>query len=82
MLDGELVVGGGRLTDFYRLAGRLSAQNPTPKRAPVAFIAFDVLWLDERPTIGEPYLARRELLENLGLDGQCGIIPRVSGRGS
>jgi bifunctional non-homologous end joining protein LigD len=39
-------------------------------------MAFDVLWLDDRPTIGETYLARRELLESLALDRDCGIIPR------
>jgi bifunctional non-homologous end joining protein LigD len=39
-------------------------------------MAFDLLWLDDGPTIGETYLARRELLESLALDRDCGVIPR------
>ena len=76
VLDGELVVGGGRLTDFYRLSGRLNTRKPRPGLARVAFMAFDVLWLDDEHTIGETYLARRTLLEGLGITGDCGVIPR------
>src|SRR5438045_3312865 len=76
VLDGELVVGGGRLTDFYRLSGRLNTRKPTGTSLPVTFMAFDVLWLDDEPTIDEPYLFRRQLLEGIGLDGGCGVIPR------
>ena len=76
MLDGELVVGAGRLTDFYRLSGRLNVRKPTAQSARVAFMALDVLWLDDQPTIAGMYLARRELLESLALDRDCGIIPR------
>src|SRR5688500_8262915 len=35
VLDGELVVGGGRLTDFYRLSGRLNVRKPTAASARV-----------------------------------------------
>ena len=76
VLDGELVVGGGRLTDFYGLLGRLNMRKPTAGSPRVTFMAFDVLWLDDEPTIGNTYLARRELLESLALNGDCGIIPR------
>ena len=38
VLDGELVVGGGRLCDFYGLAGRLSVRRPTANSVPVAFM--------------------------------------------
>ena len=37
ILDGELVVGAGRLSDFYRLAGRLSMRKPTAANERVAF---------------------------------------------
>lgn len=76
VLDGELVVGGGRLSDLYALSGRLNVRKPTAENARVAFMAFDLLWLDDRATIGETDLARRELLEGLALDGDCGVIPR------
>jgi len=79
VLDGELIVGGGRLTDFYRLSGRLNVRKPRPDLAAVTFMAFDVLWLDGTGLVGRAYLERRECLEALGLaagrDG-CGVIPR------
>lgn len=76
VLDGELVVGGGRLADFYRLSGRLNVRRPTAASARVSFMAFDLLWLDDEPKIGEPYVMRRALLEGLGIAGECGVIPR------
>src|SRR5947209_5282423 len=41
ILDGELVVGGGRLSDFYRLSGRMNTRQPSAKSLPVTFMAFD-----------------------------------------
>ena len=76
VLDGELVVGGRRPCGFYGLAGRLSVRKPTANSGPVAFMAFDLLWLDDQPTIGETYFARRALLESLALGHGCGVIPR------
>ena len=76
VLDGELVVGGGRLSDFYRLSGRLNTRKPNATSVQVSFMAFDVLWLDDEPTISRSYLERRDLLEGLGIEGDCGVIPR------
>jgi bifunctional non-homologous end joining protein LigD len=72
VLDGELVAGQGRATDFYRLGPRLSARRPLAvalKRAetPLTFVAFDVLWLDGS-TVDLPWVQRRELLEGLALN--------------
>ena len=36
---------------------------------PVTYIVFDLLWLDERSLLAEPYERRRELLAELELDG-------------
>jgi bifunctional non-homologous end joining protein LigD len=50
---------------------------------PVRFLVFDVLHLDGRPTVGLPYLERRELLAGLHLDGvswQC--PPYFAGNGA
>src|SRR5437870_2331411 len=38
VLDGELVVGGGRLTDFYRLSGRLNRRKAATTETRVAFM--------------------------------------------
>src|SRR4051812_12844666 len=43
VLDGELIVGAGRLEDFYRLSGRL-AGRPKAGAEHVVFVAFDVVW--------------------------------------
>ena len=82
VLGGELVVGGGRLTDFYGLLGRLNMRMPTAASERVAFMAFDVLWLDDQPTIGNTYLARRELLEGLALGGTAASFPAIRPRTS
>jgi bifunctional non-homologous end joining protein LigD len=72
VLDGELVVGTGGASDFYRLGPRLARRGATASReCPVTFMAFDVLWLDEASTCDLSYLQRRLLLERLHLDGAC-----------
>lgn len=72
ILDGELIVGGGGATDFYRLGPRLARRGRQASRdCPVTFVAFDVVWLDGVSTCDQPYLKRRRLLERLGVDGGC-----------
>jgi bifunctional non-homologous end joining protein LigD len=76
VLDGELVVGAGRLSDFYGLAGRLSGRPRNGSAPPVTFVAFDVLWIDGRPLIDDRYESRRHALEGLVLTGQYAVVPR------
>jgi len=64
VLDGELVAGSGRASSFYRLSPQLSG-----KRATVTFAAFDLLALEGRSAVWEPYEERRRLLTGLGLQG-------------
>lgn len=75
VLDGELVAGDGGPDSFYRLGGRLAASTPTGvargrARAPLTFVAFDVLWLDGQLLVSQPYRVRRRLLESLKLAGE------------
>jgi bifunctional non-homologous end joining protein LigD len=76
VLDGELVVGGGRLDDFYRLTPRLSTRHP---REPCTFAAFDLLWFDGEAIIGWRYDERRRVLDELGLVGRCCVVPSFPG---
>ncbi len=82
ILDGEVVAfdGDGQpsfgllqrrmgLTDAGRI--RLRAAE-----TPVTYVAFDLLWLDGRSLVDEPYAERRELLADLGFDGPCWQAPR------
>jgi bifunctional non-homologous end joining protein LigD len=52
-----------------RLRLRSADARAAARRNPAVFLAFDVLHLDGRPTLSEPYSRRRELLEELGIDG-------------
>jgi bifunctional non-homologous end joining protein LigD len=76
VLDGVLVAfdPDGR-PDADRLAHRLEpASDSTVRRrarsAPVAYVVFDVPFLDGQWLTGEPYDARRERLGDLPLDGE------------
>jgi bifunctional non-homologous end joining protein LigD len=69
VLDGEIVAveEGGR-TSFERLQQRMNLQNEreikrVAKQIPVAFVVFDLLWLDGHDTTGLSLQERRELLE-------------------
>jgi bifunctional non-homologous end joining protein LigD len=81
ILDGEVVAFDARgqpsfgllqrrmgLTDAGRIRQR-SAQTP------VTYVAFDLLWLDGRSLMAEPYERRRELLADLGFDGPSWQAP-------
>jgi bifunctional non-homologous end joining protein LigD len=72
ILDGELIVGGGGATDFYRLGPRLARRGQRASAdCPVTFVAFDVVWLDGASTCARPYLERRRLLERLRVESGC-----------
>jgi bifunctional non-homologous end joining protein LigD len=63
VLDGELIAGAGRLSDFYRLGGM-----PRAGAEAVVFVAFDLLWLDGEQLTNRPHRDRRARLEHLELD--------------
>ena len=70
VLDGELVAGSGLPTDFYRLGPRLARRGDHPTNARrLTFVAFDLLWVDDGPTIALPYEERRRQLVDLQLSG-------------
>ncbi|UJA19302.1 DNA ligase D [Thermoleophilia bacterium SCSIO 60948] len=76
LLDGEIVAfdSDGR-PDFQALQTRMHVADEAKvrklrERVPVEFVAFDVLHLDGRSLLDEPYERRRELLEGLDLDGE------------
>ncbi|MDP9069921.1 MAG: ATP-dependent DNA ligase [Actinomycetota bacterium] len=75
ILDGEIVATGpeGR-PDARALGRRAEARNQAAlrrmaARAPVAFLAADVAWLEGHATTPIPYRQRRQLLERLSLAG-------------
>ena len=68
VLDGELVAGAGLPRDFYRLAPRLARRGDHLAHARrLTFVAFDILWLGDTPTVALPYQKRRRILEELNV---------------
>lgn len=87
ILDGEIVAFDpeGR-PSFGRLQRRMGLTNELVIRrrlseAAVTYVAFDLLWIDGRSLLSEPYERRRELLAELDLDGLAWQAPgyRVGG---
>jgi bifunctional non-homologous end joining protein LigD len=88
VLDGELVVFDDRgAPSFERLQQRMHLSSPNAVRraartAPVTYVIFDLLYLDERLTTGLPYRERRALLQELELKGAHWQTPAYhQGRG-
>jgi bifunctional non-homologous end joining protein LigD len=86
VLDGELVAFDeeGR-PSFERLQQRIhqtseSVVRRRMKSHPVTYVIFDLLHLDGRDLMGQPYRRRRELLEELDLDGPSWQTPAYSTR--
>jgi bifunctional non-homologous end joining protein LigD len=81
VLDGEVVAfdAEGR-PSFQRLQSRmhLTSEHAVRRLAqsePVAYIIFDLLWLDGRSLMALPYAERRERLLELGLNGPTWQTP-------
>jgi ATP dependent DNA ligase-like protein len=77
VLDGELVAltAGGR-TIFQALQVRIGPRGLVgpmahydPPRSSLAYLLFDLMYLDGRSLLSLPYVDRRERLEELGLSG-------------
>jgi bifunctional non-homologous end joining protein LigD len=79
LLDGELVAGAGRASDFYALAPRLAGRPRRRPEIPLSFWAFDLLYAQGELITGLPYAARRARLEALVLAEPCHILPRWPG---
>jgi len=75
VLDGEVVAfDADGAPSFGLLQQRMHLTNPTELRSrrqsvPVAYLVFDVLWLDGESLVARPYAERREVLEGLTMDG-------------
>jgi len=89
ILDGEIVAFDehGR-PSFGRLQSRMhvssdSAARRRSKEVPVAYVIFDLLWLDGHPLLALPYGERRARLAELGLEGPAWRTPEhIVGNGA
>jgi bifunctional non-homologous end joining protein LigD len=81
ILDGEIVaLDKNNRPSFSTLAKRLHVTSKTAieklvRSAPASFFAFDLLYLEGRSLISEPYDERRRLLESLDLNGETFATP-------
>jgi len=75
LVDGEIIALNERgLPDFRTLQERMHVRNPTTAgrlaaAVPAIYMVFDLLRLDGRDLTQQPLEARRELLQELDLDG-------------
>ena len=82
VLDGEVVAfDDSARPSFQLLQRRMGLANQATIRAraaevPVAYVAFDLLWLDGRSLLDETYEERRRLLTGLGFDDVHWQAPR------
>ena len=81
VFDGEVVAfdPDGR-PDFGRLQGRMHLASEAAVRrrvrdTPIAYLIFDLLWLEGRSLMGLPYAQRRERLDALELRGPAWQVP-------
>jgi bifunctional non-homologous end joining protein LigD len=87
LLDGEIVaVDDAGRASFQRLQARMHLRDPgairqIAARVPVAYVLFDVLWLDGHLVIDLEYRERRRLLEGLDLRGPSWQTPSASDEG-
>lgn len=68
ILDGEIIVLKHGVSDRYGIKKRMPIEslNPLPilcKEFPVSFIAFDILYMNNKPLMHLPLLERKKLLE-------------------
>jgi bifunctional non-homologous end joining protein LigD len=80
VLDGEIVAFNGGRPSFEALQPRIHVTSAAEaaqmaRRIPVVYLAFDLLYLDWRPTLDLPYRQRRELLDGLALAGLSWQVP-------
>jgi bifunctional non-homologous end joining protein LigD len=71
VLDGEVVALDRGRPSFSKLQHRMHIARPSDevlRRVPVAYYVFDLLWLRGESLVRVPYLERRDLLKDLGVD--------------
>lgn len=80
VLDGVLTASdaaGGDRVSRRLAAGSDSTWRRLSRDAPVAFVAFDLLWLDGHSTVRLPWGDRRHLLDELEFEGAAWSTPRA-----
>ena len=87
MLDGEIVAFDEGVPSFQRLQQRMHVRDPKKleqlaKSVPVAYLVFDLIYLDGRNLTGEPLEERRRLLEEAVVpDETIQLSPATPGAG-
>jgi bifunctional non-homologous end joining protein LigD len=87
VLDGEIVAMEEGRPSFERLQSRIHVRNEKEiqrlsRLVPVSYVVFDLLYLDGRSRVGEPYTERRRLLEETVVpSGTLQIATSVPGQG-
>lgn len=87
MVDGEIVAMSEGHPSFELLQQRMHVREPKEieklsKRIPVTYVAFDLLYLDGKTLVNEPFQRRRELLEEAVVaSDHLQLSPSINGDG-
>ena len=87
MLDGEIVAFDDGVPSFQHLQQRMHLRDQRrveqmATRIPVAYMVFDLLWIDGRDLTGQPLVERRRVLEETVVPSErIQISPMVEGDG-
>ncbi|WP_236788549.1 DNA polymerase ligase N-terminal domain-containing protein [Amycolatopsis sp. GM8] len=80
LLDGNLIALEGGKPSAAALARRAGADHRQAKRllasVPVLYLPFDLLHLDGKSQLDQPYTRRRQRLRKLGLEGDSWRVPQ------
>jgi ATP-dependent DNA ligase len=76
--DGELLAARNGDLDFWAIGGRWHPSES--QRSPVAFLAFDILWVDGERVTHSPLRDRKAILAELNLNGAGMEGSSVAGR--
>jgi bifunctional non-homologous end joining protein LigD len=88
MVDGEIVALEGGVPSFEKLQGRMHVRDEREvarlaTKAPVTFVAFDLLYLDGRSLVALPLEERRRMLEEIVVpSATLQVSPAVAGEGT
>jgi bifunctional non-homologous end joining protein LigD len=88
IVDGEIVAFDDGKPSFQKLQQRMHVRNEQQlsalvRKSPVAFMVFDLIYLDGASLIGEPLDRRRQLLEEIVVpDDRIQISPAIFGEGT
>jgi bifunctional non-homologous end joining protein LigD len=84
ILDGEIVVGKGKIGSFSQMQNRIGVKHPSQalqKKYPLYYYAFDLLYSDDADLRQTPLIERKQLLKKLSFTKKVLYTPHQNEKG-